>query len=61
MQERIVHESSGPHDVCSWLCTSVEDPLGGEHSFSSILAWRAPWTEEHGDLQSVGLQRVGND
>ena len=25
---------------------------------SSILAWRAPWTEEPGGLQSVGLQRV---
>ena len=25
---------------------------------SSILAWRIPWTEEHGGLQSMGLQRV---
>ena len=28
---------------------------------SSILAWRIPWTEEPGRLQSVGLQRVGRD
>ena len=28
---------------------------------SSILAWRIPWTEEPGGLQSVGLQRVGYD
>ena len=31
---------------------------------SSILAWRIPWTEEPGELQSMGLQRVrhnGND
>ena len=28
---------------------------------SSILAWRIPWTEEPGGLQSMGLQRVGND
>ena len=28
---------------------------------SSILAWRFPWTEEHGGLQSVGFQRVGHD
>ena len=28
---------------------------------SSILAWRIPWTEETGGLQSVGLQRVGHD
>ena len=28
---------------------------------SSILAWRIPWTEEPGGLQSLGLQRVGHD
>ena len=30
---------------------------------SSILAWRIPWTEDHGRLQrtSMGLQRVGHD
>ena len=28
---------------------------------SSILAWEIPWTEEPGELQSVGLQRVGHD
>ena len=28
---------------------------------SSILAWRIPWTEEPGRLQSIGLQRVGHD
>ena len=27
----------------------------------SILAWRIPWTEESGGLQSIGLQRVGYD
>ena len=26
---------------------------------SSVLAWRIPWTEEPGGLQSMGLQRVG--
>ena len=26
---------------------------------SSILAWRIPWTKESGELQSMGLQRVG--
>ena len=31
----------------------------GNHS--SILAWRIPWTEEPGGLQSMGLQRVGHD
>ena len=28
---------------------------------SSILAWEIPWTEEPGELQSMGLQRVGHD
>ena len=28
---------------------------------SSILAWRIPWTEEPGGLQSLGLQRVGHN
>ena len=28
---------------------------------SSTLAWRIPWIEEPGDLQSLGLQRVGHD
>ena len=28
---------------------------------SSILAWRVPWTEEPGGLQSMGSQRVGHD
>ena len=39
-----------------------EDPLEeGMAIHSSILAWRIPWTEEPGGLQSVGLQRVEND
>ena len=39
-----------------------EDPLGkGMAAHSSILAWRIPWTEEPGGVQSIGLQRVGHD
>ena len=39
-----------------------EDPLEKEMAtHSSILAWRIPWTEEPGGLQSTGLQRVGHD
>ena len=39
-----------------------EDPLEEEMAtHSSILAWRIPWTEEPGGLQSRGLQRVGQD
>ena len=39
-----------------------EDPLEKEMAtHSSILAWRIPWTEEPGGLQSTGSQRVGLD
>ena len=39
-----------------------EDPLEKEMAtHSSILAWRIPWTEELGRLQSTGLQRVGHN
>ena len=38
-----------------------EDPLEEEMAtHSSILAWRIPWTEEPGGLQSMGLHRVGS-
>ena len=38
-----------------------EDPLeNGMASHSSILAWKNPWTEEPGGLQSMGSQRVGH-
>ena len=37
-----------------------DDPLEKEMStHSSILAWKIPWTEEPGRLQSMGSQRVG--
>ena len=44
----------------TWLCSlGREDPLEeGMGTYSSILAWRIPWTEEPGGLQSMGLQRV---
>ena len=39
-----------------------EDPLEKEMApHSSILAWRIPWTEKPGGLQSMGLQRVRHD
>ena len=40
----------------------LEDPLQeGIAAYSSILAWKIPWTEEPGRLQSMGSQRVGHD
>ena len=39
-----------------------EDPLEKEmETHSSILAWKIPWTEEPGRLQSMGSQRVGHN
>ena len=39
-----------------------EDPLEeGMATHSSILAWRIPWTEELGGLQSMGSQKVRHD
>ena len=41
---------------------SWEDALEKEMAIhSSILAWRIPWTEESGRLQSTGSQRVRHD
>ena len=58
--------SDGKESACS-----VGDPgsipgLGGfleeeMATHSSILAWKIPWTEEPGGLQSMGFQRVGHD
>ena len=39
-----------------------EDPLEkGKATHSSILAWRIPWAEEPGGLQSMGSKRVRHD
>ena len=43
-------------------CLGQEDALDkGMATHSNLLAWRIPWTEEPGGLQSTGLQRVGHD
>ena len=61
--------SSGKEPAC--LCRKFEtlvrslgqeDPMEKEMAtYSSTLAWRIPWTEEPGRLQSIGLHRVGHD
>ena len=46
-----------PDSILGW-----EEPLEEEMAtHSSILAWKIPWTEEPGGLQSMGSQRVGHD
>ena len=54
--------SDGKESTCSagdlgLIPESGRSPGGGH----GILAWRIPWTEEPGGLQSVGSQRVGHD
>jgi len=47
----------------TWVCSlDQEDPLEKETAtHSSILAWKIPWTEELGGLQSMWSQRVEQD
>ena len=46
-----------------WVCSlGWEDPPEeGMATHSSVLAWRIPWTDASGGLQSVGSQSVGHD
>ena len=50
-------------DKKTWVQSlGQKDPLEkGMATHSSILAWRIPWTDEPGGLQSIGLQRAGYD
>ena len=50
-------------DTETWVQSlDQEDPLKEKMAtYSSILAWEIPWTEEPGGLQAEGLQRVGHD
>ena len=47
----------------SWVrFLGQKDPVEEEIAIHSrILAWKIPWTEEPGGLQSIGSQRVGHD
>ena len=47
----------------TWVrALGLEDPLEKEMAtYSSTLAWKIPWMEEPGRLQSMGSQRVGHD
>ena len=55
---------NNPPAMCETWVQSLdwEDPLEKDMAtHSSILAWRIPWTEEPGGLQSMGSQRVRHD
>ena len=60
MAQRLKASACNAGDLSSIL--GLEDPLEKEMAtHSSIFAWRIPWTEELGGLQSTGLQRVRHD
>ena len=55
---------NGKESACKMWVWSLgrEDPLEeGMATHSSVLAWRSPWTEEPGRLQTTGSQRVGHN
>ena len=47
----------------TWVQSLGEEDLLEKEmaAYSSILAWKIPWREEPGRLESMGLQRVGHD
>ena len=47
--------------VCEHYCCLVPRTRESNGTHSSTLAWKIPWTEEPGGLQSMGLLRVGHD
>ena len=51
-----MREENVPVEATYWAFVGKEMA-----THSSFLAWRIPWTEEAGGLQSVGLQTVGHD
>ena len=58
---QMVKNLSSMWETCVWSL-GQEDPLEKEMTtHSSIPAWKIPWTEESGGLQSMGLQKVGHD
>ena len=52
------HVLVGSNKLDTYLWHSLEKEMA---THSGILAWRIPWAEEPGKLQSMGLQRVGQD
>ena len=62
-----VHPLNGkPHSITYWdlkvFSVNYGSPLEkAMASYSSTLAWKIPWTEKPGGLQSMGLRRVGHD
>ena len=56
------HRLSNPDLTPGWG-DKISSKITGKEmaTYSYILGWRIPWTEEPGRLQSIGLQRVGHN
>ena len=50
-----------PAMQATWVLSQGRENALEKGTHSNILAWRIPWTEEPGRLQSMGSQRVGHD
>ena len=62
LSQVIPRSLSGKESTCNAGNLVWENPLEkGMATHSSILAWRIPWTEEPGGLQSMESQRVAHD
>ena len=57
----VVKNLPATHEIRVWYLGQEDLLEKGMATHSSILAWRIPWTEEPGGLQSMGLQRVRHD
>ena len=64
MSSGVTHDTYEESNFCSeWLFSQFSGNMRkwfGMATYSSIFAWRIPWTEEPVGLQSMGLQRVGH-
>ena len=58
---QMVKNPSAIQETQVWSVGQEDPLLKGKATHSSILAWRIPWIEEPGGLQSAGLQRVRHD
>ena len=56
----VFHNPAAMQDIRVWSLDWEDLLEKGMATHSSLLAWRIPWTEEPGRLQSMGLQRVGH-
>ena len=57
----MVRNSLNEGDIRDSILSQVDPLEEGTAVHSIILAWRIPWTEEPGGLQSIGSQRAGHD